>query len=532
MKPRKIWGWGHEGEGPDARALAFAEASLGALFGGAGARREPPAADQVQIAASRRAPPAALARLFDQSPHERLVHAMGRSYRDLCRAVRGHFPHCPDLVAFPESEEDVARLLEHAHGAGLAVIPFGGGTSVSGGVEPDVGDAERATLTIDLRKLSGVAELDRTSLSARVLAGTLGPDLEAQLAKDGLTLRHFPQSFEMSTLGGWIATRAGGHFATVYTHIDELVQSLRVVTPRGSLETRRLPGSGAGPAPERLFIGSEGALGIVTSAWVRLFVRPRRRASATVRFESFEAGLDGLRAIVQSGLYPANCRLLDPAEVLMSGAGAGDSTLMLLAFESADLPQELALRQAVELARAAGGIAGEADLKSSFDATAGRDATADTYKAAFFRAPYLRDELVLRGFFVETYETATTWSALPALDLAVRNAVTRLELGTHVFARRITHAYRDGCAPYYTLIAKARDGSEEAMWHDVKQAITGAIIDAGGTCTHHHAVGRDVVPWYERERPELFAASLAAVKRELDPTWMLNPGVLLPVPRG
>lgn len=528
---RKIWGWGYEGEQASPRAVAFAEASLGALFGGTASRRAPPSLDALVLPVSRVARPASLAAILRDDPYERALHALGRSYRDLALATRGRFPHPPDLVAYPNDEADLARLFDFAASAELALIPFGGGTSVAGGVEGRglVEAGYRGVLTVDLSHLTGVLSIDRDALAAEILGGTLGPDVEAGLRPHGLTLRHYPQSFELSTLGGWIATRAGGHFATVYTHIDDLVESLRVATPSGLLETRRLPGSGAGPAPERLFLGSEGTLGVVVSAWMRVFERPTERRAATLRFASFEAGLAGLRAIVQAGLAPANCRLLDPAEALLSGMPGGD-TLLLLAFESTGVPCDAPLGWAVDLARAHGGAKVERDEAS--DATRTRDGTADDYKAAFFRAPYLRDELVLRDVFVETFETAAVWSKLDALDRAVRAAVERLALGPHLLARRITHAYRDGCAPYYTLICRGLEGDIEGPYAAIKAAITDAILDAGGTSTHHHAIGRDVMPHYARERPELFAQALSASKRALDPRWLFNPGVLLPVPEG
>lgn len=528
MKRRKSWGWGYEDEAAPAASVAFAEASLGALFGGPGTRRDPPDERQVDVPAPRVAVPDSLAPLFDPSKHERLVHALGRSYRDLARAVRGRFPHAPDLVAFPRSEEDIARLLDFAGDARIAVVPFGGGTSVAGGVEPEVGARHRATLSLDLRELSGVTAVDETSLLAEIRGGTLGPDLEHALRPRGLTLRHYPQSFEMSTLGGWIVTRAGGHFATVYTHIDDLVAGLRMVTPAGTLETRTLPGSGAGPAPERLVLGSEGILGVVTSAWMRVFRRPVHRAACTARFSSFEAGLDALRAITQAGLTPANCRLVDGAEAIMSGAGLGDVSLMFLAFESASLPQRAPLDQAIDIARAHGAAIGDEDIKIASGTSSEREGVAEGYRASFFRAPYLRDELVLRGIFVETYETAAPWSRIRELDEAVRRVVASLDLGPHLFARRVTHAYRDGCAPYYTLIAKERDDAAgESMWREVKTAITEAIVRAGGTATHHHAIGRDVVPHHEAERSPLFEEALRAVKSRLDPRGVMNPGVLL-----
>ena len=220
-------------------------------------------------------PSASLESVFTTDPYERAAHTYGRSFRDLVRAFRRDYAHAPDLVAFPRGEGELVSVLEWCSGAGVAAIPFGGGSSVVGGVEPDVGDGYSGTVSVDLRHLQGVLEVDSTSRAARIAAGTLGPALEAQLKPHGLTLRHFPQSFEWSTLGGWIATRSGGHYATLHTHIDEFVESIRVVTPRGVLQTRRLPASGAGPSAERLFCGSEGALGVITEAWMRVQPRPR-----------------------------------------------------------------------------------------------------------------------------------------------------------------------------------------------------------------------------------------------------------------
>lgn len=526
MRTRRIWGWGYEGDGPDPKALAFAEASLGALLGPLPARRTPPGAEALALRSPRCPPPAHLGAGLSSTSSERALHALGRSYRDLARATRGRFDDLPDHVYYPETEEDVARALDAADAARLAVIPFGGGTSVAGGVEPVVRGDYRGTLTIDLRRLSGLLEVDGTSGAARIQAGAAGPEIEAALKTHGQSLRFFPQSFELSTLGGWIVTRAGGHFATGPTHIDDLVESVRVVTPRGVLATRRLPASGAGPQPERLVLGSEGTLGIVTEAWVRVFRRPVHKSAATMAFADFGQGTRALRAILQAGELPTNARLIDGPEAIMSGAGAGDASLLLLAYESADLPTARSIAVSVEIAKDHGGsLVG--DVRTTDGGGTGRDATADTYRSAFFRAPYLRDELVLRDVFVETYETAVTWDKLDALDAAVRAAVAALDVGPHLLACRITHAYRDGCAPYYTVICRApADDGGLGLWADLKAAITTAVIDAGGTSTHHHAVGRDVVPWYRRERGPLFEAALRGAKRALDPNGILNPGVL------
>jgi alkyldihydroxyacetonephosphate synthase len=246
-------------------------------------------------------------------------------------------------------------VLDWCSDAGVAAIPFGGGSSVVGGVEPDVGDGYRGVISVDLRHLQGVLEVDRTSRAARIAAGTLGPALEAQLKPHGLTLRHFPQSFEWSTLGGWIATRSGGHFATLHTHIDEFVEAVRVVTPRGVLQTRRLPASGAGPSAERLFCGSEGTLGVITEAWMRVQARPRFRAGASVLFAGFADAVQASLELAQSGLHPANCRLLGHDEALMSGSGDGSHAILVLGFESADHELGPWLARALEICASHGG---------------------------------------------------------------------------------------------------------------------------------------------------------------------------------
>ena len=308
--------------------------------------------------------------------------------------------------------------------AGVAAIPFGGGSSVVGGVEADVGDAYRGVLSLDLTRLDRVVEIDRTSRPPRIQAGALGPVLEAQLRPHGLTLRHYPQSFEFSTLGGWLATRAGGHFATVYTHIDDLCESLRVVTPSGTTSRARLPGSGAGPSPDRLFLGSEGALGVITEAWMRLQDRPRWKTSAGVEFPRLADGAAAVRALAQSGLFPVNCRLLDAGEAMLSATlSPGAGALLVLGFESADHPVDVPMARALELCRDHGGTlpapASSTDggvpgapghpRPDGADTRAGRDGAAGEWRNSFLRAPYTRDALVRLGVICETFETACTW---------------------------------------------------------------------------------------------------------------------------
>lgn len=562
MKTLSFYGWGHEDEGPDAADLRRAEGALRGFFGGAVLAPEPtpaPRLEDLALAPPRFALPAVLADLATAEPRERARHALGRSFRDLVRARAGDFRSAPDLVAFPKTEADVTALLDHCTAARIAVIPFGGGSSVCGGVEPEVGPAFTGTLSLDLSRLCRVLEVDRVSLAARIEAGAFGPQIEDALRPHGLTLRHYPQSFEFSTLGGWLATRSGGHYATLRTHIDDFVESLRICTPAGVVETRRLPGSGAGPAPERLWLGSEGALGVITQAWMRVTERPTFRASAVVTAPDFLSGARVVRALAQSGLNPSNCRLLDPLEAFIGRAGTGLEAVLLVAFESAHHPVDVDLARALECAQDAGGLvrkstAGTTGITSTTGATdtsglsgittngdnsrsALSDAEPDAagaWKASFLRAPYLRDALVARGFVVETFETAITWERFQAFHEAVRAATLAAvgaECGMGVVSARLTHAYPDGAAPYYTVIAPARPGAAVAQWDAIKRAATDAILEHGGTVTHHHAVGRDLRPYYERERPDLFAAALTAAKHALDPAGILNPGVLLP-PRG
>ena len=353
----------------------------------------------------------------------------------------------------------------------------------------------------------------------------------SQLKPKGLSLRHYPQSFEHSTLGGWIATRSGGHFATLHTHIDDFVQSLRVITPSGVVETRRLPASGAGPSPDRLFIGSEGMLGIIVEASMRLQKRPSFRASATVSFTDFEHGATAARMLAQSGLYPSNCRLLDPLEAMINGAGSGDRAVLLLAFESADHPLDAWMDRALELCRDAGGeVNTDAVVRSTGEAKE-REGRAEAWRAAFLKAPYLRDALVTMGMVIETFETAITWDRFEAFHKAVKEATrkaVREVCGAGLVTCRLTHVYPDGAAPYFTVVAPAKRGSELSQWDAIKAAATEVILAEGGTVTHHHAVGRDFRTFYEAERPDGFARALRAAKDALDPAGILNPGVLLP----
>ncbi len=528
---RRFWGWGWEDAGPSpAQQEAIAQAVAARLGLDAVAVTPPPRLEEIALPPPRIAAPARLAPICSAAPYDRAGHTYGKSFRDVVRAYRRDFRQPPDLVMFPRDEADVAAVLEWATGARVAVVPYGGGSSVVGGVEPPRDDRFAGVVSLDLGRLDRVLEVDTVSRAARIQAGALGPALEEQLRPHGLTLRHFPQSFEFSTLGGWIATRSGGHYATLYTHIDDFVEALRVVTPTGVMASRRLPGSGAGPSPERLFMGSEGILGVIVEAWMRLQARPTFRAAATVTFPDFAAGAAAVRAIAQASLYPANCRLLDAAEAATAGAGDGQAAVLLLAFESADHPPDAWMARALECAADHGGRFAPEAGRTRTSGEGEREGAAGAWRRAFLDAPYLRDALVGMGLVTETFETAITWDRFPAFHAAVMTATTdavRRVCGRGQVTVRFTHAYPDGPAPYYTVLAAGQPRSQLEQWAEIKAAASEAILAAGGTITHHHAVGRDHRPWYDRERPAPFAAALAAAKAALDPAGILNPGVLI-----
>ncbi|MEA2474808.1 MAG: alkyldihydroxyacetonephosphate synthase [Thermoleophilaceae bacterium] len=527
----KFWGWGYEDQQPSHEQVREAAAGIRSHLGLEPLEPERPVElEDLELPAPRLEPPPALAEICSSDPYERALHAVGRGYRDIVRAMRGQIDHPPDVVARPRDEAEVEAVLSWCADAGAAAIPFGGGTSVVGGVEPRVGDGYAGAVTIDLRELDRVLEVDAVSHAARIQAGATGPGLEDQLREHGLTLRHFPQSFEYSTLGGWIVTRAGGHFATRLTHIDDLVESVRAITPSGEWESRRLPGSGAGPSPDRMMLGSEGILGVVTEAWMRVRPRPVWRSSASVGFGSFEAGAAAVRALSQSGLDPANCRLLDPGEAALTGAASGGGALLVLGFESADHPLEPWMDRALELCADHGGSCQDGARHRGPGSDGERSEGEGAWRQAFVSAPYLRDTMILAGVFSETFETAITWDRLESFVAGVRERTEealREVCGGGTVTCRFTHVYPDGPAPYFTILAPANRGAELEQWEAVKGAASDAVIAAGGTITHHHAVGRDHRPWYDRQRPEAFARALRAAKAELDPGAILNPGVLI-----
>ena len=536
MSRRSFWAWGLEQDEPTEQQVREAAASLSQRYGVEVAPVMPPRADDLRLRSPRISPPASLAAICAADDHDRAVHTYGRSFRDRIRAYNLQFPNPPDIVAHPTTEAEVIAVLDWCSSSGHAAIPYGGGSSTVAGFEPP--DGYDGIVTIDLSALDQVLEVDEVSRAARIQAGAYGPGLEAQLRPHGFTLRHYPQSFEFSSLGGWIATRSGGHYATNHTHIDDFVESVRMVTPTGVWESRRLPGSGAGPSPDRMAIGSEGILGIITEAWMRIQGRPQYRASAGVTFPTFMAGSEGARRVVQAKLWPANCRLLDPGEAQAAAGMDGSRALLIIGFESDQLPQDDNIRTAVAIACDAGGTIDEADIRVSSPDSRSEDSAGDTgrqgavgaWRNAFLGAPYQRNITTGLGLVAETLETAITWDRWPAMDEMVRGALQETldrVCGGGSVSCRFTHVYPDGPAPYYTWEGMGRRGAELEMYAEIKQAASDAIMAAGGTITHHHAVGRLHRPWYDQQRPEPFAEALKAAKRALDPNGVLNPGLLV-----
>ncbi len=528
-KTKKFWGWGYEGFEINQKAFNKTKAMLQFALGVSQLESiEAPKLANLRLRASRFKLPASIASICTNATYDRAAHSYGKSFRDIWRGLHGQFDNPPDYVSYPKTEADIEVLMAFASRKGISLIPFGGGSSVVGGVEPSSSALFKGAITVDLKYFNQILEIDKQSRTARIQAGIFGPELEAGLKPHGLTLRHFPQSFEFSTLGGWIATRSGGHFATLYTHIDEFIQSLRMISPNGVMQTRRLPGSGAGPSEERLLAGSEGILGIITEAWMRLQDIPKFKLSQTVRFRHFMQGVEACRAIAQSGLNPSNARLVSPLEALSNGLGNGQDTIMILGFESHDHPLHAWMDRALAICESFGGK--WTSKNDSSTKSTQKDVAASQWKSSFLQAPYARDELMKLGFIVETFETAVSWDQFESFHQGVEaatQAAIKEYCGKGIFTCRFTHLYPDGPAPYYTVIAKGKAGQQLVQWDNIKAAASQAIIDHGGTITHHHAVGKDHLPYYEQQRSKPYGDILASIKRTLDPSGILNPGVLI-----
>ncbi|WP_432421153.1 FAD-binding oxidoreductase [Nocardia cyriacigeorgica] len=455
--------------------------------------------------------------------HDRLLHAGGKSTPDLLRRRADGAQDAPDAVVFPGDHAEVVAVLSYCAQAGIAVVPFGGGTSVVGGLDPIRGDFD-AVITLDLRRLNALSEVDPVSGTATFGAGVTGPRAEELLEAHGLSLGHFPQSFEFATLGGFAATRSSGQASAGYGRFDDMVQRLKIATPSGSLDLGRAPASAAGPDLRELFVGSEGTLGIITEVTVRVHPAPETIAYQAWSFPDFETGAAALRTVVQAGAAPTVLRLSDEMETGVNLARTADiggesvsGCLAITTFEGTEMHVAARGLEAGALLSAAGGtVLGELPARE--------------WESGRFSAPYLRDALLDAGVLCETLETATTWSNLAHLKAKVTAALTEALTGQGapgLVMCHISHTYPTGASLYFTVIAKQLD-DPLAQWQAAKRAAGDAIVAAGGTITHHHAVGADHRPWIPDEIGELGVRVLRAVKREIDPAGILNPGKLVP----
>lgn len=530
------WGWGEEGKrlelSPRAEAMLVDEIGPG----------EPdPCVDLEAVAMPEAQPlPEAIVDAVNSASvltaHEQRVRrAVGRGYPDLVRLRHGRLDAAPDAVVMPGSAEQVGRVLEVCSRDGIAVVPFGGGTSVVGGVEPLRG-SNRAVISLDLRRLRGV-EVDRTSLTATIGAGLRGPEAEAALAAEGLTLGHFPQSFEYATIGGFAATRSAGQASSGYGRFDALVTAARLVAPAGELRTIATPHTAAGPALREVIVGSEGTLGVITDVSVRVRPAPGARHYEGWMAAGFADGGEAIRALAQSDALPDVVRLSDEAETRVS-----------LALSGTEGVSRALLGAYLRARRRSQGCIVIAGWEGSGDAVARRRSISQTimrsnglvplgarpgrsWERGRYQGPYLRDELMERGYLVETLETAHTWSRLDELYRAVGGAIADALSGQGtpgIVMCHLSHAYRDGASLYFTFIARRRPGEEIEQWRSAKRAACEAIVGAGGTITHHHATGRDHAPYMEDEVGALGLEALRALKERLDPAGVMNPGKLLP----
>jgi alkyldihydroxyacetonephosphate synthase len=532
----KWWGWGNPANLPelDGPALATLRERIGELS---------PSPRSVELDEFELPDPQPLPRALVEAVGERSVftgaedrlrHATGRGYVDLARLRQGRLDAAPDGVLLPPDAAAVQSMVRICAEEGVALVPFGGGTSVVGGVEPLRGSHDRL-VSLDLSLLREV-EVDARSLTARVGAGLRGPEAEAELAGHGVVLGHYPQSFEYATIGGFAATRSAGQASSGYGRFDALVSSVRLIAPVGELRTLSTPHTAAGPALRELVLGSEGTLGVIPEVTVRVRPAPRRRRYEAWMAESFEAGAEIVRALAQGPGLPDVIRVSDEEETEVSLALSGPRGIAAGLFDG-----YLGLRRRRGGALIVVGIEGDEESVARRRALSVRElrrggaaylgqAAGRAWQHGRYQGPYLRDTLMEMGAMVETLETAHTWSRLDELHVAVGAAIRGAlsGQGTPGLAfSHLSHAYPDGASLYFTFVARARQGEEIEQWREVKRAACEAIVAAGGTITHHHAVGRDHAPYMEAEVGRTGIDALRALKDELDPAGVMNPGKLL-----
>jgi alkyldihydroxyacetonephosphate synthase len=474
---------------------------------------------------------------------ERAFHARGQSYHDLLRLRAGDLSDVPDAVVYPRSREDVLKLLAFASERRIAVVPYGGGTSVVGGVTAGRGNLN-AVISVDLSEMNHLIAVDTESRTATAEAGIIGPVLEKELQARGFTLGHYPQSFEFSTLGGWIAHRGAGQESGRYGKAEDWLVAAEVATPRGMLRAGDFPASAAGPRLTDLIVGSEGVFGIVTQATMRVQQLPPIREGGAYLFRDFASGAAAIRESVQNGVATTMLRLSDAEEThfyrAFSAVGRRHSISdriksMVLKTRGFSKPcvliaQFAGTRRQVDFTKAQ-----LKQIAKQHGAMPLGDKPASHWRAGRFLGPYLRDPMMDRGIGVDTLETATRWPNVQNLYAVVKSALETAIASTvpRPFARgvvmcHISHSYIDGASLYFTYVFPRALNGEIEQWQAIKRAASDAIVANGGTISHHHGVGEDHLPWMVQEKGALGIEVLRAIKKTLDPKGILNPGKLIP----
>jgi alkyldihydroxyacetonephosphate synthase len=475
-------------------------------------------------------------------PLERLLHTYGKSFPDLFRVRNAVVTRAPDVVVYPDSHEQVEALVQLAQRRNFCLIPCGGGTNIVGGINPPV-DETRLLLTLSLRNMNRLISLDTESRTATIQAGALGPRLEADLAERGHSLGHYPDSFEYSTLGGWLATRSAGMQSDAYGRIEDMVVSIKMATPSGTIVTKAVPASSVGPDLNRLMIGSEGVLGVITEATMRVHKTPVAKDYRGFLFRSFEDGVRAIQECLDRGFAPSMIRLQDSGESELAfnmkspshglegwiqnrvkgwlkSRGYVEPCILIIGFEGEAKPVAATRRCALQIVKRHGGF----PLGKSVGKTWSKDK---------FNIPYLRDYIMDYGCMADVAETATLWSNVLPLYAGTVGAIKARfgqEDGTGYIGCHISHTYETGACLYFTFAARQPKGKELEHYYEYKRLITDTIIGLGGTLSHHHAVGIEHRPWVAQELSPAGLVALRALKTALDPQHILNPGKLLPEP--
>ena len=544
----KWWGWGDASKSYDLqsrpRFLKFVQEKLevsGEII------QQPVSLDSVRVPRSRaeEAFVRKLASIFGPNnvgldDKERFLHSLGKGYLDLIRAWKGTPSSVPDVVVCPSNDSQIEKLFSEAANWDFVVVPYGGATTVVGGVESRT-EAGKVVVCLDFKLMNKVLKIDEKSFLAEVQPGCLGPELEQALGSVGLTLGHFPQSFEYSTVGGWVATRSAGYESTRYGKIEDMVESLRLVTPQGIIETPLVPASATGPDLRQILIGSEGTIGVITSITLKLRKAPESRLYVGVLFKAFADGVEAVRNMMQKEIIPNVVRLSDPNEtkasmalashdggspverigtwyLRRSGYFGSESVVMILGFEGSPEWVHFERKRALAICKSFGG----------FSVGSG---VGNTWFKERFDLPYLRDKLLGMHVLVDTLETATTWSRLPSLHsqimTAFAEAFQELQVPGYAMAH-VSHEYPTGASLYFTFMAKQLVDREEEEWHRIKSKVTDVIVAAGASLSHHHGIGVEHTQWMKKYYGPLGIRILEAIKRELDPKAIMNPEKLIP----